>query len=648
MALSRGDVTYVYNNFLGRNPDENDYKTLVGQDINRSGLVDTVRQSDEYRSLTPEDHITRQFQSILGRPPSENELAKTMGTEEFFQSTNVPMGGARRDLSNFDPENFRKQLSKIPEANLVRVFKNYLGRMPDEEAYRNYLNPIERNFETTGIAQPKNLADRIVDVNYDYAMDPKRLEEVGWSPEAQEYINKKFDAQARAYAAEKGIELPEDFSSLAQLRNPWQDNRAGLEGLNLMTPIEYVSKPMGQRGEQADQFEIYSDSQKYELPVYAMWHTQSGTAAFSDEEKAREMAQKWGPQAAVDAYAKNPADFVKQAAAGVYVNNWVEQNMDPAVTQSGGNADKLAGLGQKYQDLSKRAIDLGANPDDIAQYTSDKVGQVANTYAEYKDDATPMGFGEFLLIAGGLFLGSMALSSLMAGAGAGSVAGTGLKIGAGQGLAPGLGASFGAGATPIGAGSVGLTAGAGTGLAPGIGASIGAGAGTIGAGSLGLKVPSGAITPSLGIPGYTGTNVPTDIFSKPTFPGSPTAGPSSTSIPSWSTEGVFKTPTMPAGGGGGPTFKTGPSLFDEVISTGKDVLGKVNKITGPLQDIANLGDALFGNRQRLQGQGGAPIYRNPAELFPVTNIMMSPEEILERQTVRPRVLGGLGMARNLV
>ncbi len=221
-------------------------------------------------------------------------------------------------------------------------------------------------------------------------------------------------------------------------------------------------------------------------------------------------------------------------------------------------------------------------------------------------------------------------------------------MGAGQGLAPGMGSSIGAGATPIGAGSVGLTAGTGAGLAPGIGASLGAGAGTIGAGSLGLKVPSGAITPSLAIPGYTGTNVPTDIFSKPTFPGSPTAGPSSTSIPSWSTEGVFKTPTMPAGGGGGPTATTGPSFIDDIISTGKDVLGKVNKVTGPLQDIANLTDALMGKQQQQVTTSGRPAaFRNPAELFPVTNIMMSPEEIEARRTTRPTFVGGLGAMRNL-
>jgi len=643
MALSRGDVGNVYNTYLGRAPDENDYENFVGQNTNRAGLIETVKQSDEYRSLTPEDHITRQFQSVLGRPPSENELSKVIATDDFFDYDRRPMGSRGTERIGFNSEQFRRQLSQLPEANLVRVYKNYLGRLPDEQAYENYLNPIERQFETTGMGARKNLAESIVDVNYDYAMDPKRMEEVGWSPEAQQYINKKFEDQARAYAAEKGIELPDDFSALAQLRNPWQDNRSGLEGLNFMTPTEYVVRPMGQPGEDADQFEIYSDSQKYELPVYAMWHTQSGTAAFSDEEKAREMALKWGPQAAVDAYAKNPADFVKQAAAGVYVNSWVEQNIDPKATKSGRNAEKLAGLGQKYQDLSKRAVDLGANPDDIAQYTSDKVGQVANTYAEYKDDATPMGFGQFLLLAGGLYLGAMALSGFLGSAGATA----GAKVGAG--------AKAGAAAAP----SVG-------------GGFVGGGYGSIG--------PAG-FTSAAATPAYVGTTIPTNIFSTPTMPGyiSPGGTTASSSVlggglklpgsvtgstlPGASGVGSIK---VPAGQGLAPNIGANVGAGAQQIGSGSVGLkfpgvtpppGGLSSFVNQAKDVigkaSDLSDVLGGGQQprqlqQVQVQGQAPFYRNPAELFPVTNTMMSPLEILERQTVRPRVLGGLGMTRNLV
>jgi hypothetical protein len=105
---------------------------------------------------------------------------------------------------------------------------------------------------------------------------------------------------------------------------------------------------------------------------------------------------------------------------------------------------------------------------------------------------------------------------------------------------------------------------------------------------------------------------------------------------------------MPISGGGGPTATTGPSFFDDIISTGKDVLGKVNKLTGPLNDIASLGDALKGNRRVQPVATGRPAaFRNPAELFPVTNTMMSPEEIEARRTTRPTFVGGLGAMRNL-
>jgi hypothetical protein len=105
---------------------------------------------------------------------------------------------------------------------------------------------------------------------------------------------------------------------------------------------------------------------------------------------------------------------------------------------------------------------------------------------------------------------------------------------------------------------------------------------------------------------------------------------------------------MPISGGGGPTATTGPSFFDDIISTGKDVLGKVNKVTGPLNDIASLGDALMGNRRGQPVATGRPAaFRNPAELFPVTNTMMSPEEIEARRTTRPTFVGGLGAMRNL-
>jgi len=651
MALKKSDVNYVYQNYLGRDPDEGAVADLVGQDISRAQLADTILNSDEYKSMTPQDQISRQFQNVLGRGPSDDELQRVMGMDDYYNYSSTTMGGAQPERLDFRPSVLRNDLMKLPEANLVRVFKNYLGRLPDEEAYRNYLTQFEaephKGVDTMG--QQSRREQKLVDTNYDYAMDPKRIEEVGWSPEAQEYINSKFEAEARRYAEEKGIELPDDFSALAQLRNPYQDNRAGMEGLNLMNPISFKEGQYTPADSAAD-YDVYSGADAYDLPTYAMWFSQAGTAAFTDEDKAQRMIDLYGPAAAVDAYAANPGNFVRDAAAGVYVNNWLEQNIDPNVTAEGKNADKLAALGVRYQDLSKRAIDLGADPEDIAQTTAQKVDKVAADYQTYYNDTHENTFFKFLLAAGGLFLGAYGLSQVLgaagAGAGAGSVAGTGLKIGAGQGLAPGIGSSIGAGATPIGAGSVGLTAGAGTGLAPGIGASLGAGAGTIGAGSIGLQAPAGALTPTFPAVGGTdllgqGLKMPT-----PTQPGA--SGVGNIKVPA--NQGLAPNVGAKVGAGAqqigtGSVGIKAPSWFLPSTPTPGGLSSFVNKAKDVLDTASDLSDVLGGGKQQQQNRSGAPIYRNPAELFPVSNTMMSPEEILARRASRPTFVGGLEAVR---
>ena len=638
MALKKSDVNYVYQNYLGRDPDEGAVADLVGQEMNRSQLADTILNSDEYKSMTPQDQISRQFQNVLGRGPSDDELQRVMGMDDYYNYSSTTMGGAQPERLDFRPSVLRSDLMKLPEANLVRVFKNYLGRAPDEEAYRNYLTQFEaeppKGIDTMG--QQSRREQKLVDTNYDYAMDPKRIEEVGWSPEAQEYINSKFEAEARRYAEEKGIDLPDDFSALAQLRNPYQDNRAGMEGLNLMNPISFKEGQYTPADSAAD-YDVYSGADAYDLPTYAMWFSQAGTAAFTDEDKAQQMIDLYGPAAAVDAYAANPGNFVRDAAAGVYVNNWLEQNIDPGVTAEGKNADKLAALGVRYQDLSKRAIDLGADPEDIAQTTAQKVDKVAGDYQTYYNDTHENTFFKFLLATGGLFLGAYGLSQVLSAAGAGATAGATAGAGAGT--------SVGGGFVSGGYGSIG-PAGFTSSAAPAyVGTNIPS---TI------FKTPTmpGYVSPGAasasGAPGYAGTTIPTNIFSTPTMPGITTPGPTSVSIPSYSSQGIFSKPTMPISGGGGPTFKTGPSFFDDIISTGKDVLGNVNKVTGPLNDIASLGDALMGNRRGQPVATGRPAaFRNPSELFPVTNTMMSPEEIEARRTTRPSFVGGLGAMRNL-
>jgi hypothetical protein len=631
MALKKSDVNYVYQNYLGRDPDEGAIEDLVGQEISRAQLADTILNSDEYRSLTPQDQITRQYQNVLGRGPSDDELQRVMGMDDYFNYSPMTMRGDQPERLDFTPSVLRNDLMKLPEANLVRVFKNYLGRLPDEEAYRNYLTQFEAEPPKgpDQMGQTSRREQKLVDTNYEYAMDPKRIEEVGWSPEAQQYINSKFDEQARAYAAEKGIELPEDFSSLAQLRNPYQDNRAGMEGLNLMNPISFNEGPYYPPDSAAD-YDVHSGADAYDIPTYAMWFSKAGTAAFTDEEKAQQMVERYGPRAAVDAYAQNPGEFVRDAAAGVYVNNWLEQNIDPGVTESGANRDKLAALGQKYQDISNRAIELGADPDDIARVTAQKVDKVAGDYQTYYNHTHDNTFMKFLLVAGGLMLGAYGLSQVLGTAGAAGGAGAG-AAGTGAGIIPTTTSAYWSGVT----GLPGYVTG-GTGLTAGAGTAAGA-AGAVTTPSVltgGLKYP-GSMLPSK-VPGATHSfasgvgniKVPVTQGLAPKVgskvgAGLDAIGKGSVGLqaPSW------YLPNTPTGG---------TSLIDKA----KDVLNKADSLSDILSDGQQ-------PQQQRQPQGGLSRQLSLADLFPQTNIMISPEKWAEMTTPRRTFVGGLSAMRDM-
>lgn len=647
MALSRSDVNYVYQSYLGRDPDEGAIADLVGQDMDRSQLKDTIIKSDEYKSLTPEDQITRQFQNVLGRAPSESELQRIQSMDDYFNYAPMQMGSREQaQRLDFKPSVLRNDLMKLPEANLVRVYKNYLGRLPDEEAYQNYLTQFEaeppKGQDLMG--QQSRREQKLVDTNYEFKMDPKRIEEVGWSPEAQQYINSKFDEQARAYAAEKGIELPEDFSSLAQLRNPYQDNRAGMEGLNLMRPIVYEEGPFG-TAEKPVEYDVHSGADLYDIPVTAMWFSKAGTAAFTNEDKAREMVEKYGPKAAVDAYARNPAEFVRDAAAGVYVNNWLEQNIDPGVTESGANRDKLAALAQRYKDISNRAIELGADPNDIANVTAKKVDKVAGDYQTYYNDTHENTFMKFLLAAGGVMLGAYGLSQVLGGAGAAGAGG--VSFGAGAGPTLGTGTYF-SGATGL-PGYVTGGMGAGTAAAGTGGGFLGGGYGSIGL--AGHTAGAGAGTSALTTPGVVGggSGVVGGGLKMPTVPGGAGSGAGGLKIPP--NQGLAPNIGAKVGAGAEQIGKgmvgikapswylpSTPTGTTSLIDKAKDVLGKAKD----LSDIVSGGQ----QQQQQQPQGGLRKALTAAELYPQSNIMIPIEKYLELTTPRRTFVGGLGAMRN--
>jgi hypothetical protein len=564
-------------------------------------------------------------------------MQRIQSMDDYFNYEPMTMGSREQaQRLDFKPSVLRNDLMKLPEANLVRVYKNYLGRLPDEEAYRNYLTQFEaeppKGQDVMG--QQSRREQKLVDTNYDFKMDPKRIEEVGWSPEAQQYINSKFDEQARAYAAERGIELPDDFSALAQLRNPYQDNRAGMEGLNLMKPIAFESGIFG--GDSPSEYDVHSGADLYDIPVTAMWFSKAGTAAFTDEEKAKRMVELYGPAAAVEAYAKDPAGFMKDAAAGVYVNNWLEQNIDPGVTESGANKDKLAALAQRYKDISNRAIELGADPNDIANVTAKKVDKVAGDYQTYYNHTHDNTFMKFLLAAGGVMLGAYGLSQVLGGAGA---AGAGGTLGS---LGPTY--NFAAGATP----AAWNQAVFGT---------------SVGTGAAGFPISVGAATP-----GYAGTTIPTNIFSTPTMPGLPAGG---------GTEmlgGGLKMPTVPGGAGSGagglkipPNQGLAPNIGSK-IGAGAEQIGKgmvgikapewylpstptggtslIDKAKDVLGKAKDLSDIVSGGQQQQQQpQGGLRRGLTVADIFPQTNIMIPIEKWIEMTTPRRTFVGGLGALR---
>jgi hypothetical protein len=551
-----------------------------------------------------------------------------MGMDDYFNYSSTTMGSREPSQRlDFTPSVLRNDLMKLPEANLVRVYKNYLGRLPDEEAYRNYLSQFEAEPPKgqDQMGQKSRREQKLVDTNYDFAMDPKRIEEVGWSPEAQEYINSKFEAEARAYAAEKGIELPDDFSSLAQLRNPYQDNRAGMEGLNLMNPISFNEGQYTPADSVAD-YDVHSGADVYDIPTYAMWFSKAGTAAFTDEEKAQQMVERYGPRAAVDAYAQNPSGFMQDAATGVYVNNWLEQNIDPGVTQSGANKDKLATLGQKYQDISNRAIELGANPDDIARATAQKVDKVAGDYQTYYNDMHENTFMKFLLAAGATLLGAYGLSQVLGAAGATGELGLVRELLQPQPQA--LAAALLAAAT------VALVC---------------------------LQRLLMLAPPS-----------PTNIFSKATFPvcrsvvvAAPELQAEALSSPALckpenrmsvaSGVGNIKVPVTQ---GLAPNVgsKVGAGL--QPIGTGSVGLKPVGfsmPPTGGLSEIVNkakdLTDLVSGDQQQpqqqQQPQGGLRKALTAAELYPQSNIMIPVEQLLERATPRRTFVGGLSAMKDM-
>jgi hypothetical protein len=119
-------------------------------------------------------------------------------------------------------------------------------------------------------------------------------------------------------------------------------------------------------------------------------------------------------------------------------------------------------LEDKYRGITEQATTLGVTPEDISSHTGEVMKTVGSNYEKWYNDTHPDGFGNFLLMAGALMLGSVAFAKFAA-AGAGTSAGAGAGAGTGAGAGAGAGYSWaGTGANLMAPGV--YSTGAGVGL----------------------------------------------------------------------------------------------------------------------------------------------------------------------------------------
>ena len=474
------------------------------------------------------------------------------------------------------------------ELAVVDLYKNVLGRPIDDKAREEYTRM--------------------------YMKDPSRvISAINRSAEATQAADQRFASDAQRIAEEKGVILPENFLELAKLNNPFRDVRSGYADLNKTKFEEIVP---GQQNYGAQKRADVKSGTWIELPLYV---TGSGKPTFGTEEESAAAAKKYGPEAVVDLYAKDPASFYKDAAANAYADIWLLKATHPEeiADQLPAQVEELANLEGKYKKITGQATAAGVTPEDISAYTGEKMKIVGSNYEQYYKDTHPDGFGKFLMMAGVLVLGAAAFAKFAA-AGAGAGAGTGAGAGAGAGTGAGAGYSW-----------------AGTGanlMAPGVGAT---------AGGVGLPMFSGltaaeaAAAMKAGTAGTTGGgNFITSTWDK--IKNIPTSAPGGEgSIPSGSSASEWVPGKIPTGKTQGLMDIIG---VPENIQTGLDVAQKgsslLNQLTGNAGQPAPTGGL---QRQRVK--------RDVSTLIPNSVTMIDPNKWAEMTTLsRP---GGLNMTRGV-
>ena len=471
------------------------------------------------------------------------------------------------------------------ELAVVDLYKNVLNRPVDDKAREEYTQM--------------------------YMKDPSRvISAINRSAEATQAADQRFLSDAQKIAEEKGITLPENFLELAKQNNTFRDLRSGYEDLNQTKYEEIVP---GQHNYGMQRRADVKSGTWVGLPLYV---TGSGKATFDTKEEAAAAAKRYGPEAVVNEYAKDPTKFYKDAAANAYADIWLLKTTHPTEIedQLPAQVKEMADLEAKYRGITEQATALGVTPEDISAHTGEVMKTVGGEYEKWYEDTHSDGFMNFLLLAGAVMLGAYGFAQL-AGAGAAGTAGASSAAGTAASTAGYSWAGTGANLMAPGV----YATGTGVGLPMFSGMTAAQAAAAMKAGTAGTTGGGNFITSTWD----KIKNIPTSM------PGGGNSVPSGSSAAEWV-----------------------PGKIPTTESSGiMDILGVPSNIQTTL-DYAQKGSSLL---NQLTGNNGQPtptgglqrqrVKRDVSTLIPNSVTMVDPNKWAEMTTLsRP---GGLNMTRGV-
>ena len=524
------------------------------------------------RMATPET-AAAWVESNLGRKATEDDIASL---------SRVGMMGNQGNNSSLEAE-----------LAVVDLYKNVLDRPIDDKAREEYTKM--------------------------YMKDPTRvISAINRSAEATQAADQRFFSDAKRIAEEKGITLPENFVELSKLNNPFRDVRSGYADLNRTKFEEIVP---GQQNYGMQRRADVKSGTWVGLPLYV---TGSGKATFDTEEEAAAAVKKYGPDAVVDLYAKDPASFYKNAAANAYADIWLLKTTHPTEIedQLPAQVKEMADLEAKYRGITEQATALGVTPEDISAHTGEVMKTVGGEYEKWYEDTHSDGFMNFLLLAGAVMLGGYGLSQLL-GTAAGSAAGAAGTAGASSAAAAVPYSWAGSGATLMAPGV--YATGTGVGLPMFSGMTAAQAAAAMKAGTSGTSISANAanelakqnifgkapVTPNMSNANVAFQTKPFDPFMREELLGK------------GAVQGASKTGLM--------DYLGVPKEYQSLVKNVKEGTDLVGQLTGTPPPIGGL------QRQRVK--------RDVSTLIPNSVTMVDPNKWAEMTTLsRP---GGLNMTRGV-